>query len=138
VHICIAGCIVDNQDKILILHRIKTDGDVWRLPAGSMDDGEDALTTAVRELYEETRIETQREKLEYLGIWTEHLPDKTVEFTGFKLKLDSAPTITLSAAEHDAYAWVTPAECHAKKDLIHTLARVLEDAGYVNGPCRIL
>ena len=53
-----AGCVVvdDQRDAVLLLwrHRFITDTWGWEIPAGRVDDGEDALAAAGRETLEET------------------------------------------------------------------------------------
>lgn len=62
------GIVLFNQDgKVFLARRILTPGPdtsevgaPWQMPQGGIDDGEDALPAAYRELYEETGIRTIR------------------------------------------------------------------------------
>ena len=51
------GIIVLNKDnKVFVAKRIDNPKNFWQMPQGGVDDGEDYLTAALRELYEETSI----------------------------------------------------------------------------------
>ena len=51
------GIIVLNKDnKIFVAKRIDNPKDYWQMPQGGVDEGEDFLTAAFRELEEETSI----------------------------------------------------------------------------------
>ncbi|MBP7139949.1 MAG: NUDIX domain-containing protein [Caldisericia bacterium] len=47
-----AGGVIVNQDKVLLLKREKS----WVFPKGKIKDGESLIQTAIREIFEETRI----------------------------------------------------------------------------------
>jgi ADP-ribose pyrophosphatase YjhB (NUDIX family) len=53
-----AGVAVKNGDKILLCKRNSHQSfpGMWSIPAGSIEDGEDAKEAAYREFYEETNI----------------------------------------------------------------------------------
>jgi putative (di)nucleoside polyphosphate hydrolase len=51
------GIIVVNKDnKVFVAKRIDNPKDYWQMPQGGVDEGEDFLTAAFRELEEETSI----------------------------------------------------------------------------------
>lgn len=67
-----AGIVLFNRDGLVWLGRRKdTPGPwVWQFPQGGMDEGEDAQTAALRELYEETGITPDKvEKLAGIEDW---------------------------------------------------------------------
>lgn len=68
----LAGCvIVDNQKRLLLLHRNKGELVQWELPGGKVNDGESDEATAVRELKEEcgvsVTIERKLGSAEFIG-----------------------------------------------------------------------
>ena len=62
-----ASAIVTNDEGKILLQR-RSDNDLWALPGGAMDVGEDIRATVVREVKEETGLDVQ---LDYvIGIYT--------------------------------------------------------------------
>ena len=52
----LAGCVIlDDLGRILLLHRREPHAQ-WELPGGKIEDGEDAIKTAMREISEELGI----------------------------------------------------------------------------------
>jgi len=53
-----AGIFVIRKDyKLLICHPTNHDKNVWSIPKGKIENGEDAMDAAMRETYEETNID---------------------------------------------------------------------------------
>ena len=53
----VTAVVEDDRGRVLLIHR--TDNDLWALPGGTLELGEDVPTTAVREVLEETGIEIE-------------------------------------------------------------------------------
>ncbi len=69
------GIIVLNKDnKIFVAKRIDNPKNFWQMPQGGVDEGEDFLTAAYRELEEETGIKKVKLIREIDGIFTYELP----------------------------------------------------------------
>ena len=65
----VATVIRNDKNQILLGHRIGTLGnDTWGLPGGKLDFGEDLKLCAIRELKEETNLETIPENLKLIGV----------------------------------------------------------------------
>ena len=71
------GIIVLNKsDKVFVAQRIDNPKNFWQMPQGGVDDGEDFLKAAYRELYEETSIKNVELIKELDGTITYELPDR--------------------------------------------------------------
>ena len=71
------GIIVLNKNnKIFVARRIDNPKNFWQMPQGGIDDGEDFLKAAYRELYEETSIKNVELIKELDGTITYELPDR--------------------------------------------------------------
>ena len=71
------GIIVLNKDdKIFVAKRIDNPKNFWQMPQGGVDDGEDFLSAAYRELEEETSIKNVKLISELDGFITYNLPDR--------------------------------------------------------------
>ncbi len=62
------GVVVNSHGHILVVNQ---NGTSWSLPKGHIDPGEDALTAARREIYEESGI-TELEYVRELGCYQRH------------------------------------------------------------------
>ena len=70
------GIVVLNQEnKIFVARRIDNPKNFWQMPQGGIDEGEDFLTAAYRELKEETSITKVELIKELYGFITYELPD---------------------------------------------------------------
>ena len=67
--------VLNKNNKVFVAKRIDNPKNFWQMPQGGVDKGEVFLTTAYRELEEETSI-TNVELIDELdGLITYHLPD---------------------------------------------------------------
>jgi len=71
------GIVVLNKDnKVFVAKRIDNPKSFWQMPQGGVDQGEDFLTAAYRELKEETSIKNVELIEELDGLISYHLPDQ--------------------------------------------------------------
>ena len=71
------GMMIINQKKeIFVGKRIDHPSDFWQMPQGGVDQGEDCLKAAFRELEEETSIKSVKLIKELDGTTTYDLPDR--------------------------------------------------------------
>tara|TARA_B100002019_G_C21173921_1_gene550003 strand:- start:347 stop:823 length:477 start_codon:yes stop_codon:yes gene_type:complete len=69
------GIVVLNKDnKVFVAKRIDNPKDFWQMPQGGVDEGEDYLSAAYRELEEETNIKNVKLIKELDGMTTYELP----------------------------------------------------------------
>ena len=70
------GIIVLNKNnKVFVAKRIDNPKNFWQMPQGGVNEGEDFITAAYRELEEETSIKNVKLIKEIDGILTYELPD---------------------------------------------------------------
>ena len=68
--------VLNKSDKVFVAKRIDNPKNFWQMPQGGVDDGEDFLKAAYRELYEETSIKNVEIIKELDGTITYELPDR--------------------------------------------------------------
>ena len=67
--------VLNKENKVFVAKRIDNPGNFWQMPQGGVDDGEDFLTAAYRELNEETSIKNVELIQELNGTSTYELPN---------------------------------------------------------------
>src|SRR5438094_1089613 len=114
-----AGGVVDRWegDKPLFLLLASNKGGVWCLPKGLIEEGEDEVTTAMREVREETgvsrvKLHGKLGAIKYQFGFRAKTYDKTVHFFLFETDQADAKVGT----EHDAMEWMP------HKKALHTLS----------------
>jgi len=68
--------ILNKENKVFVAKRIDNPKNFWQMPQGGVDNGEDFLTAAYRELEEETSIKNVELISELDGLITYNLPDR--------------------------------------------------------------
>lgn len=123
----VAGCFCMYDGKILLMERTggQREGGKWGFPAGKVESGEDALSTAVRELKEETDIDVLPQNMLFIHKAHVKYPDTDFIIHMFHTKLAAIPDIKLDLAENIKYVWVYPHEAF-KLDLVRGNDNLLE------------
>ena len=107
VHVVVAGVLV-RDGRALLCHRHPARRwypDVWDLPGGHLEPGEDAVTALVRELREELGVHAVPDPGP-LGTVLAH----DMRLTVFRVPRWWGEPAVVDAEEHDALGWFTPAE----------------------------
>ena len=68
--------LLNKQNKVFVAKRIDNPKNFWQMPQGGVDEGEDFLKAAYRELEEETSIKNVELIKELDGTITYELPDR--------------------------------------------------------------
>ncbi len=68
--------VLNKENKIFVAKRIDNPKNYWQMPQGGVDDGEDLLDAAFRELEEETSIKNVELIQEIDGIMSYELPKR--------------------------------------------------------------
>ena len=68
--------VLNKSDKVFVAKRIDNPKNFWQMPQGGVDEGEDFLKAAYRELEEETSIKNVELIKELDGMITYELPDR--------------------------------------------------------------
>jgi dATP pyrophosphohydrolase len=104
-----------SERHYLLLRRVAGHGGFWQSVTGSLEVGETHAQAAVREVREETGIDSSEDELIELGVintfeiapqWREKYAPGVVrnEEVCFALKVDACEVL-VDAREHDAYVW---------------------------------
>lgn len=75
---CVGIMLLNADNKVFVARRIDTRAEAWQMPQGGIDEGEDALTAALREMREEIGTDNAEIIAESAG-WLEYdLPEDLV------------------------------------------------------------
>ena len=143
------GIIVLNKNnKVFVAKRIDNPKNFWQMPQGGVDEGEDFLTAAYRELEEETSVKNVELIKELDGLVTYHLPERLLgiiwrgKYKGQKQKwflmrflgLDSDINIKTENPEFVEWKWINLEEItnvvvdfklHVYKDLKEKINKII-------------
>ena len=98
--------VLNKENKVFVAKRIDNQKNLWQMPQGGVDKGENYLAAAYRELKEETNLTCSRENLVFLE---EAKPDKFY-FWAKKWNGDLnvlIPNPETGKIEHDDYRWAS-------------------------------
>ena len=68
--------LLNDENKVFVARRIDNSKKFWQMPQGGVDEGEDFLKAAYRELEEETSVKSVELIKELDGTITYELPDR--------------------------------------------------------------
>lgn len=109
----VARCFIKKDGKILILHRVKEEEfypDLWELPGGKIEEGQDINSASEREVLEETGLLV---KIISPSVFIEskiNVGGKYKDMLYLELVLEAkvvSGKVKISH-EHSEYKWVTP------------------------------
>lgn len=106
----VAGGVVFQDSKALIVQRSADEEvypNLWEIPSGKKESLEKIADTVIREVKEETGLETEIVNIIDVFNFTVEKPEETRDVTqiNFLLKLIGKPDVKLSQ-EHQNFAWV--------------------------------
>jgi len=105
----VSGCFLEHKGEILLLHRLenKSDGNMWGLPAGKLENGETPIDAVQREMIEEINCSIHKKDISYFKKVHVRYPEKDITFHMFHIKLNNKLSIQINPEEHKDYGWFT-------------------------------
>jgi 8-oxo-dGTP pyrophosphatase MutT (NUDIX family) len=123
--------LINKENKLLVGHPTKHPDNVWSIPKGKLDKGEDPLTGALRETWEETNVDLRHEKIYFHQLLKQRFKngrkilypyaileiENDYDFSEFDLKCNSnVEWIIGGFPEMDDYRYISISEA---EDVLH-------------------
>src|SRR3569832_953847 len=106
----VVGCFLEHEDKILLLHRQEytSQGNLWGIPGGKLEQSETPIAAAIGETLEETGFDLSQQQIIDLGKVYIKYPTVDYIYHMVKSKPFEAPgTVRIDFAEHKGFTWDT-------------------------------
>lgn len=104
-----SGFILNSEQKILVVRRAAHDShpNVWELPGGATDHGEDPIAATRREVKEETGLDVLVEyPLSTASVFSVKNEDLQIFKIAYLCRLKGEEQDILLSNEHSAYQWI--------------------------------
>ncbi len=129
-YIAVYGLIYNKNGEILIIKRAAHDTfpNVWELPGGTLEFGQDPKEEVQREISEETNLFATIYQVLSIASYIEETNDTIVQAIriAYYAKLENEAQVIQLSKDHSDYMWVSPYEL--KNILVSDfLLRVLEE-----------
>jgi 8-oxo-dGTP diphosphatase len=123
----LAGCVIlDNENRILLLHRQTDRRQQWEMPGGRIEGKEVSATAAAREVEEEIGVPVTI--IRQLGTRDFEEDGFTLEYTWFLAKIDSGQPEITEPEKYDGLQYFTWEELlQHKKGLSANIKNLLEE-----------
>ncbi len=123
----LAGCVIQNQDgHILLVHRNNGKHVQWEIPGGKIDEGEEAIATAVRELKEELGVVVR--VIKHLGERAFEHGDREFHYIWFQAEIVKGTPTVMEPDVHDDLDFFSLASLHERAlELSPNTANFLEE-----------
>ena len=96
------GIVINNNNEVLF---VSEDNNNWHLPGGWIETLEDPLSACKREVYEETGLIIEPQKIIYI---TEFIEKPTEIYKQFKQKFDLYCYCTIIGSQEIDHKWIDP------------------------------
>ena len=109
----VVTCVFQCEDKFLVLQRARKDlqHNLWGIPGGKLDQGEEPISGLIRESYEELGVSFSKEIFQLLGTAISRTPsDGQYGLYVYHAVVARDLHIEINLAEHYAFRWVTVQE----------------------------
>lgn len=128
--IFVAEIYIIHDDKLLMLKRSETKKKFpgfWSLPGGHIDEGEDPLAAAIREVKEETGVTIVPEEIKLKVVALHHHIDREELYAAFAfaVTLTEQPIITSEEREGEA-RWIPVTEAKRLENVFEPVKRYFD------------
>ena len=127
--------IIYTKNKDVLILKKNNDKDMWQSVTGSLNENEEPIEAAKREVFEETGLNTKnlidcnkQYVFEIYEMWRHKYEDGVTHNTEhvFLLELDDKVDIKIDSNEHMQYEWITRVKA-AEKVFSHTNRQAIFD-----------